>query len=314
MSEPKRNHYNPQFYLKNFADERGRIWVFDRKIKQYRHQHIRDTAVQKNYYRVKTKDGGYSTEVEQFFSLVEGRASVAIDKVIKGESISEQEKGNIALFASFQYTRVPDFEKVNDEMTNKAIKHIDKMKFHSVEATKAILEKLREETGGEKDGNVTAEEMYEFIQSGKYSVKYPREHTIKIMLDMGQHAAGYFIQMDWRFIYTPASAAFITTDNPFTLIPPKDYDPNSFWGVGILTPGAKKALPIASNVSLFMDDRGDKIEGLEVSNDAVQGINILYARTSDRFIFAREESLLREIVKLSRVEEMLLDRERIRIS
>ncbi len=311
MSEPKRHHYVPQFYLKSFANDREQIWVYDRKTREYRQQSVKDTAVQQNYYRVRTKDGKHSTEIEKFFSQVEGLACAAMSKLERGEELTEEERGNIALFVSFQMTRVPDFEKRMNEADEKLIKRMNKMSFHSVEAAKAVLDKLNKDTGD--DGNdVSPEEMYEFIQQERYTVQFPRERMVRTMLELGYDLARYFVQMDWLLLRTSKEGSFVTSDNPYTLFPPEDYDPNTFWGsaVGILTPGAKKAIPISSDTSLFMCDHGGRLVETVAPRDKIRAINAYYARSSDRFIFAKDEALLRSVVERSRVDEIPFDRER----
>lgn len=313
MSEPKRHHYVPRCYLKNFADEQEMIWTFDRKTGEYRQQSIADTAVQNHYYRVRTKDGKFSTDVEKFFSTIETEASGVIAKLARIKKISQEDKEILSLFISFQRARVPDFEKLMNEADEKMIKRINEMKFHSVEATEAILKDFDKKTKNTKRHDITPEEMFEFIKEGRYTVSFPREHGIKTMLRMGYDLSTYFLQMDWLFLYAPKGTSFITSDSPYTLVPPVGNDPNSFWGagVGILTPGAKKIFPVAPNVVLIMGDHGDGVVARRVSRNNLRGINLISARASDRFIFADNEALLRFVVDRSRVKEIPLDKERV---
>ncbi|MCG2688699.1 DUF4238 domain-containing protein [Candidatus Parcubacteria bacterium] len=315
MNEPKRHHFVPRFYLSNFADGKGMIWVFDRKTKEYHQQNIRDTAVQRHYYRVKLKTGEYSTEVEKLLSAVEAKACLAMNKLTKNEHLSEEERSNIAIFMGFQKTRVPDFEKSTNEAQEKLFKEISKRSFCSVEATKDILEGLNKNETEGKEKSVTPEEMHKFIQEEEYTIKFPRERTIKTMLKIAVHLAEYFVEMDWLIVCAPKKTTFITTDNPFTLFPPPDHNSNSFWGgVGIITKGAKKAFPISPNTSLFIGDMGNQFTQTTISCDKARAINIFYARTSDRFMYSRDEKLLRSVVKKSKVEEIPLDRERVSVS
>lgn len=315
MSEPKRHHYVPQFYLKNFADDKGQIWVYDRQTKQYRHQNVSDTALVRHYYRVESKDGKYNTEVEKLLAEIEGLACVAIEKLKQGTTtLTEEEKANIAIFAALQMTRVPDFEKRTNEMQEKIIRKVYKRVFHSVEAARQEIEKIKDEI--DNVGGDVAEDMFNFIQGDKYSIEVPRQNNIRRMLELASHTALYFIQMDWVLLRTERGGAFITSDNPFTIFPPKTYNPNTFLGsaVGILTPGARKSIPISPRASLFMCDHGGRYAENIVPRDKMRIFNDFYARTSDRFIFARDEALLRSIVERSRVDEIPLERERVIIS
>lgn len=56
MSNPKRHHYLPAFYLDGFCRD-GVLCVFDRERHEYRIQQPKDTAVQGYYYAVTDNDG-----------------------------------------------------------------------------------------------------------------------------------------------------------------------------------------------------------------------------------------------------------------
>ena len=83
-NHPKRHHYIPQMLLKNFLDDRGRFWVFD-KIEGKLHQCTpRNTFVQKNLYRTLNFDHeNYSYEAEEELSRIESRAAPVIRRIIE---------------------------------------------------------------------------------------------------------------------------------------------------------------------------------------------------------------------------------------
>lgn len=311
MGKPKRHHYVPQFYLKKFADDQDRLWVYDRVNKQYRHQNVEQVASINHYYRIEKKDGTLSLEIEEHLSEIEGNGAAAIEKLERAEPITPEEKAHIAVFIAVQMTRVPDYEKRVNELQDKAIRRMTKIGFPTIEATKEKITRLMKGSGMRGD-EVTAEEMYEFIQEDQYGIEIPRQNNIKMMLEMAANAADYFMQMDWFLIRAAKGGSFVTSDNPFTLFPPKTYDPNHFFNsaVGLLTPGALKALPISSSSSLCLLDRGERFVERTVPRDVLRGFNGNYARTSDRFIFAKDEALLRSVIERSGVDEIPVERER----
>ena len=83
-NRPKRHHYIPQMLLKNFLDDNGRFWVFD-KIEGKLHQCTpRNTFVQKNLYRTSNLDHeNYSYEAEEELSRIESRAAHAVRRIIE---------------------------------------------------------------------------------------------------------------------------------------------------------------------------------------------------------------------------------------
>ena len=57
-TKPKQMHYVPNFYLKFFADENHKIWVYDREQNKYWNQLTNKVAKKNNYYIFYNKDGG----------------------------------------------------------------------------------------------------------------------------------------------------------------------------------------------------------------------------------------------------------------
>lgn len=313
MNEPKRHHYVPQFYLKNFADSAERIWVYDRKTKEYRHQNVKDTALKNHYYRVE-KGGKYHTEVEKLLSEIEGLAAAAILKLENHEPLTENDRLHICLFVALQKTRVPDFEKGTNEMEEKMYRRITKELFSSVEVAEEAINKYKDEVAAIGGGSVDAQQLFEFVQEDRYRVEIPRQNTIRAMLKIADHLMPYFMQMDWILLRAADGAAFITTDNPFTIFPPAWYNPNSFLGVGVLTRGAKKSVPLSPKSALFFLDRGSRYGENLVPRDKMRFFNESYAHNSDRFIFARDEALLRSVVERSKIDEVPFERERVVMS
>lgn len=315
MTDPKRHHYVPQFYLKNFADESERVWVYDRATKEYRHQKTDQVAVIGHYYRIEKKDGTLSAEIERYLAdEVEGPAATAMSKLERGEGITERERSDIAVFVALQMTRVPDFEKRVMEMQEKKYRKINKMLFPTLEETKRKIEESMDELKTMGATDVDAQQMYEFIHKDEYGIEIPRQNNIRMMLEMASRAAPHFLHMDWLLMRAAKGGAFITSDNPFTIIPPQDHAANSFLGVGLLTPGAKKGIPISPRATLFMLDPGVRYGENTAPRDKLRIFNSYFTQTSDRFIFARDEAHLRSVVERSRVDELPIDRERVIVS
>lgn len=312
MNNPKRHHYVPRKYLEGFTKDLKNISIFDRRALAYRTQSIVNTAVQNHYYRISVVGGGKSTEVETFFANIESETWPIIDKLNNRLTLTATERHTLALYVSFQMTRTPDYEKRINESEEKMIKHINKRRYSTVEETRRIM---NENNDSPRDTlGVSPEELFEFIQGGEYGVEFSREHAIESTLKIGSDIAEYFVQMNWLVLHAPYNSSFITTDAPYSLIPPDGYDPNSFWGVGITTLGAKKILPLTATCCLLMLDKGNELFHKNATRDFVRHINFASACSSDEYIFARDMSHLESIVKKSGVLKLPVDRERVHVS
>ena len=118
------------------------------------------------------------------------------------------------------------------------------------------------------------------------------------MLDIGQACIDHFLQMDWLFLWAPKNTSFITSDNPFLLLPPRDYDPSSIIGIGIATPGARKIIPLTPQTCLIMQDRGVRITTLAADQRTIKAINLASAYNSNRFLIAHSKPPLERIVRI----------------
>lgn len=297
MSIPRAHHYLPQFYLKGFSCE-DRLWVYDRYQKEFREQTPKNLAVVNDYYTFKDANGNKNTDLETFFAAIEGKASPVIKKVEKRDLITDEERDILAsLVASFM-VRVPDFEKTTDEYNDKMLRQMSKFMYCDEKHTKIIIDNYERDTGEKLD--ISPAELMRFVHEDNYRIKVDRAFHLRVMFDSGKVTAHLLRQMDWVFIYAPMKSSFITTDNPFMLIPPAEY--NKFFGVGVLTKGATKFVPLSQNVAVLIRDMGNKIEGANPNRNLVKMLNYRVAANSDRFVIARDKPLLRKIVKVTKID------------
>lgn len=125
MSEPKKQHYVPQIYLRNFSSEinPGKIYVKSKSPSKLYLANISDTAAQRNFYTVNKYEDKYILE-RHFSSTIEPMLS-SIIKIIRSKAennliqngiciLSGEEKEKLALSIIFQFlrsTNTRDYEK-----------------------------------------------------------------------------------------------------------------------------------------------------------------------------------------------------------
>ena len=300
MSEPKRHHYLPKFYLDFFCSD-GLLWVYDQKRKEYRQQTSKNTAVQNQYYSAFGPDGKKHIKVEQFLSVIESLAKPVMVKINDKRDISFQDKEALAIFISFLKVRVPNFEKAINEMTEKIIKKQNEFMFSSEENTAIVLKNIEEKTG--KNLDVSPKDFMEFVLSGQYDMEFSREHSLETMLSLGEDLIKFFLSMDWIFLYAQDKTSFITSDNPFVLVPPDNYSPKGFYGVGLITPGARKVIPLTQRTCLVMGDYGQRVIRRIITSEDVRKVNLNIAVGCDSLLIARDKPLLEKLVKMTKINE-----------
>ena len=296
----KRQHYIPQFYLKNFSQDGEHVYVYDRAKGdkgEIRYQTTIKVAHENHFYTYQTRKGTKGN-LEDLLGQIEGDTAAVIEKVKRERTITPEDKEKLALFVGFLYSRTPAFKAKTQEMTTKAGEKIARMMFRMTPK-----ERIRKFLKGKEGKDYTDKELDDLIDFGvnpkrsRIVFKYPQGWWIRTMLEMGTEAAKVFFGMDWLFLFTSQPYAFITSDNPFLLIPPEDYD--RFWGVGLITPKARKVIPLRSDMCLMMGDLSENpvVKFVDTTKEFFKSINIYTLLGSERFCFSPEEGKLQKLVK-----------------
>jgi len=143
----------------------------------------------------------------------------------------------------------------------------------------------------------------DIVKKEKYQVKVHRELSLKMMYTLAQELPIDLIQMDWQFCYSPKESSFVTSDNPFVLIPSNNYKKEGICGLGIRVPGIKKIVPLTQKVCLVIYDKGDNIEKKDISSREVEEINNYITKNCDRFLISRDKVLLEKLVKITNIDK-----------
>jgi len=301
-NNPKRHHYLPKFYLNNFCRSRF-LWVFDRQKNEYRQQTPVNTAVKRRYYAITDSKGIHHNDIENVLSKIEGESKNILEKVEQYCLITLEEKTILSVFVALLYTRVPGFEQLVDDQTEKIIKHLGKFSVPNIEIAKEVIKKFAKKDEQEK---ISPKELLAFVQNENYDVKFSRSHSLRIMYTLTRQLPLYLVQMDWQFWHVPQKGSFVTSDNPFILTPPEKYR----GPFGLITKGAKKVCPLSQNVCLVMCDYGERIIHMNITRKQARCINSLIAMHSDRFLFGKDKILLESLVKLTKINKWRKNKKR----
>lgn len=138
MTTPKRQHWVPRFYLRNFVapdsnPKQEQVWIFHRKSGDPQLTSVNNIAVKKHLYSPKRPDGSRDPRLEKKLADLEGTISklwprLATDFVDLG---SESIRKIIALFLSVQFLRHPERRDSSIEFRQRLIEFIEKQPFDS---------------------------------------------------------------------------------------------------------------------------------------------------------------------------------------
>jgi hypothetical protein len=87
VSDPKKHHYVPEFYLKGFCRE-GKLWVYDRERDFYDYLPPETLGIKKHFYSFTDENGQRDVSAEKELSRVENAAAPVIRKLETGRQIT----------------------------------------------------------------------------------------------------------------------------------------------------------------------------------------------------------------------------------
>lgn len=234
-----------------------------------------------------------------FLAQIESASKPIVQKAVSKVQMSSEDKEVMSVFIAFLMNRVPDFEKSVNKVKSHVIQKIMDLTFLSEERAEASMKRYVNTTGDQSE--VSAKDLVEFHKSGAYTLEIHRNESLRLMLELSVNIAKYLVQMDWIIFHAPKKTSFVTSDNPVFILPPKDWDPNSAFGVGLITPGARKVVPITQGECLVIYDYGDKIRHSDLNRNLVRSFNKSIASNSDRFLIGRDEALVRNLAQTTKL-------------
>jgi hypothetical protein len=296
-----RNHYLPEQYQFGFANKNKRVWIFDRKEHIYREGNSVNIAVKRDFYTtIDPTTGVESDSVEKMFTNIEKYTWPVIDQLDQqNQMISDEGRAYLALFVAFLMTRTPAFDQFHNNTSDLILRWWAKARNPTVEAVAKSLAQAK----GEPVQIAEAQKAFEMIHNGKYEVKFPRQNAIKTMLSSAAELGEAIASMDWTIYTCPDDCTLITSDNPFVVIPPQDLD-LTISGFGPLMPGAISLIPLNKRTLMCAQkDSSGLLKYKSANRDIIRFVNYKVVAKSDRFIIARDEPLLRKLVKRTKVDQ-----------
>src|SRR5689334_21889890 len=106
VSQPRKHHYLPQFYLQHFASNRRLIQIEKKTGKSYP-MNIRDVAAIRDYHRIDHDETDDQFQIEKGLSQIEDLLSGALSQVLANGITNPDTKMLMVELVSFLRMRVP---------------------------------------------------------------------------------------------------------------------------------------------------------------------------------------------------------------
>jgi hypothetical protein len=122
LSKPRRQHFIPRFYLKNFADPK--IFCYDKTNDHVISTNIKDIALGKNFYEFEGLEAGL---IEKFLSKNESDFSKAYQDLVNKRDVSKLSEKSVIYFFLFLAELLLRTEDTRLEIANVASSTLTRM-------------------------------------------------------------------------------------------------------------------------------------------------------------------------------------------
>lgn len=283
MTKPKKQHYVPQFILRNFAigkKQKAKLWVLDKRTATVFPASVRDVAHENMFYEYHGDGGDY--DFEPVLEKLDSKVAGIIQEVLHSHKLPGDYENYIWLsyFVSAQLLRTPATRRDIDNMRD------------------LIVHKFGKDIVYDGDSRPIAE----------YGPEDSKAVSIRILKDVPRFAK-ILQKKVWTLAQAPDTAPYIIGDNPVSKHNMIDRGPRG--NIGLENEGIEVYAPLSPRLSLqilcpkiataalltpeLQERYSDAVANnnpVPIRAENVEFMNSLQVIWAERFVYARHEEHL----------------------
>jgi hypothetical protein len=243
MNPARQQHEVPRFYLERFASKQsGQVECRDLLEQKTYRQLPRELCTLRDGYAVTRDDGTSDHTADEILQLCENSGAAVYDRVIKRQTLNNEERSGFSAFLAAMYVRSPFHLRNMGQVLGNTILTMAQQFAENDDAWKQLEAK---QPGRAQDEPGLSEQMRGLFRDGKIDIDITREATIQAINALPK-AAEVIHKMNWSIVRT-ARGALITSDSPLTptTLPGA---PQGFYGHGLTSPFVILTLPLSSSI------------------------------------------------------------------
>ena len=277
----KRQHFVPQFLLRNFTNESGKLWVYDKSEDRAFPSGTQNIACDGYFYDDETvaQVTGEDQFVEKALAAAEGKWSANLSTVLERVRatknmqfavLSDEERSSMSEMMAVQMIRTPLVRETNSQMKDAMVRVLKRFSGEDEIPDDKLPEEFRD---------FDAKQFHVVSMLGHESVTTYQK---------------IFFGHIWVFLRAAGLGSFYSSDHPVARRPHVTGGWMSHSGIG--SRGIEIAFPIAHDVCLQMYDREhfSQMQIMEETvNDAPKDQMLLYynamqVESSHRFLYSKD--------------------------
>lgn len=269
MTQPRKHHYLPQFYLRGFSLDGQSLYQIDKASGKCHGVRIKDTAAIRDFHEIDGDEVDDPHLIEKQLAKVEGALAPYLANLLGGQFQDRATRMAVLQLLAMLRLRVPAVKQ-----------HIQRSKSAAVHSHLKLLEKagkLPTPPAGFEDA----------LRVDKLHVEVMNWNCLEIMFRMSadEKVLQLLYAMRPMLLLCPFGTRFVTSDQPVALFHPRAA---SAPGIGPATRGVEISLPLSSRTALLLDHQpGAPVERIATSAE-VEEINRRTIVMAQDYVFTGE--------------------------
>lgn len=267
MSDPRKHHYLPQFYLRAFSLDGESLYQIEKKTGRFYGCKIKDMAAIRDFHEIDGDDVKDPFALEKALAYEEAELSNGFNSLLEDGIKNENAISRSIALLSLLRMRVPSVKK-----------HIE----ISLESTVRTVAESMEKNGKLPPIPAGYEESLK-IENIDFEISNWK--CMEIMFGMATHPSAMEILLNMRvtLLNSPIGTSFFTCDQPVALFYP-EIAPSH--GVGPATKEVQISLPLSRSTLLKLDHEDGADEERESTSQEVQEFNRRTMVMAEKYLFA----------------------------
>jgi hypothetical protein len=289
MSQPKKHHFLPQFYLERFkvrpqTTKHPQILVTTKEPHPRRFvAAIHDTGCISDYHTIDVQDIPIDKSIiEKALSEIEGNQKDLLDRIISNKQVTVEDEGNVAFLLTLMHIRVPKYKRNIETGLRMSVESVGELMWRHGKLP-PMPEKIR------KLGLKSFQELFKIEIHNWIILLYMYDSAINSTL------VDIIDKMSFNLVVPPEGGQFITGDTPVSIYHP-NYDSIRPYGIGFLDKEIEVTFPLSPELMLFASWNADR-RAINLNKDQFKEYNRRTVIMADQFIYSNnaDDSLTRLI-------------------
>jgi hypothetical protein len=278
MSDPKKHHFLPQFYLRNFAispqtSKYPHIWACKKAADPKPiNVAIKDTACITDYHTLDPdKAVPDRASLEKSLSTIESKQSQTIDRILHERRVHDDDKPVLSAMLAIMRTRVPSFKRFIQESLRLMLV-----------STMDVLE----ENGRLPEPPDSVKPYLKGRLSDNLNIEISNWMLLRHMFDAAIHSrlAQILSRTNLLLVEAAESADFLTSDSPVSIYQPSQTTPSGLFRP-LFDPTTEYWLPISSRIGiLYRSETGGPL--LKASEEETAELNRRQIISSAEYVYS----------------------------